>query len=552
MSTQRNLLAELYVYTAVPLPHSNRIGMMQKLCLFLLITLLAPQTSWAQLSKSSITGSRVRCTNNVAASHACSNIDLLARVSKEDLDPTAKEITDIWGWTDPDTKREYALVGTTISVVFIDVTDPVNPVHLGRLPSHDSRRQIVWRDMKVYKDHMYVVVDGGNNGMQVFDLRQLRSAPRTPKDWIATAHYDKIRTAHNVAINEETGFAYIVGSALSSGSDFGICNNPRFQLGLHIVDIRDPANPVYAGCFSDRSYVNTSRGYTHDTQCVLYRGPDAKYQGREICISSNETHISIADVTDKNNPKMVGAATYPYVAYSHQGWLTEDQKYFLMNDEIDEMSYSSSVSRTRTIIWDLNELEDPVYHSSFFFPTQSTDHNLYVHGNYMYAANYKTGLRIVNISNINEPEEIAFFDTHPNSDSHGTDAGAWSSFRFPGSETTIVSSDPDGLFVLDPTSVPTSTETPVATVPDAFSLSPAYPNPFNPVTSTVLSLPKQTSVRAEVLDMLGRSIRVLKEGVLPPGDHQLTFDASQHPSGSYYIRVQTGQYTTGTKVVLIK
>ena len=524
---------------------------MGKLCLLVLITVLIPQISWAQLPQSSITGSRVHCTNGMAANHACNNIDLLARVSETELDPNSQRGNDIWGWIDPDTKREYALVGMTKSVVFVDVTDPVNPVHLGRLPTHDPTYEFLWRDMKVYKDHMYVVVDG-DGGMQVFDLRQLRSAPRTPKDWDETAYYDGgIILAHNLAINEETGFAYLAGYALSRESDdLGACKNYESQLGLHIVDIRDPVNPVYAGCFSDRPYVSTGRGYTHDTQCVLYRGPDAKYKGREICVSSNETHISITDVTDKSNPKMVGAATYPDVAYAHQGWLTEDHRYFLMNDEKDESNYL--VEKTRTIIWDLDELEDPVYHSSFFFPTRSTDHNLYVHGDYMYAANYKTGLRIVNISNINEPEEIAFFDTHPNSDSHGTDAGAWSSFRFPKSGTTIVNSHPDGLLILDPTSVPTNLETSAKAVPETFSLSPAYPNPFNPITSTMLSLPKQTSIRAEVLDMLGRSIHTIRDGVLPAGDHLLTFDARQLPSGSYYIRVQAGHHTTGIKVVLIK
>ena len=106
--------------------------------------------------------------------------------------------------------------------------------------------------------------------------------------------------------------------------------------------------------------------------------------------------------------------------------------------------------------------------------------------------------------------------------------------------------------ILDPLPVTITHTEASAVIPEAFSLSPAYPNPFNPVTSTVLSLPEQTEVRAEVLDMLGRSVDLLEDGVLSAGQHVLTFDAGQLPSGSYYIRVQTDRYATGTRVVLIK
>ena len=520
---------------------------MKKIWYLALVVLFVSQTAQAQFSQSTIRGSRVKCVDNLAANHACSNIDLLARMSKADLEVTGRSVlNDIWGWTDPETKREYALVGTGQFVAFVDVTDPINPIYNGKLPGHESDFPIIWRDMKVYNNHMYVTVDGRNNGMQVFDLRQLRNFDGIPRDFRATAHYDGITSAHNLAINEESGFAYITGYELS-GSAQGAKDTCRGR-GLHIVDIRIPSNPTYAGCFANRGTGHRNDGYTHDAQCVIYRGPDEKYQGREICIGSNESHISIADVTDKKDPVNVAAASYPHVGYAHQGWLTTDHEYFLMNDETDE--FSLEVSNTRTIIWDLADLEDPIYHSAFYFSSTGPDHNLYVHGDYMFASNYSEGLRIVDISDINQPQEIAFFDTHPGHDD--TFAGAWSNYHFPESGTTIVGSHPDGLMILNPLPVTITHTEASAAIPEAFSLSPAYPNPFNPVTSTVLSLPEQTEVRAEVLDMLGRSVDLLEDGVLSAGQHILTFDASQLPSGSYYIRVQTDQHATGTRVVLIK
>ncbi len=450
---------------------------MTKFTYLILLSLCIFHPASAQLSQQSITGSRVKCVNHLAADHACSEIDLLARLSKNDLDAESGWINDIWGWTDSLKSREYALVGTGKSVVFVDVTDPVNPVRLGKLPGRTSEsNDVLWRDIKVYKDHMFVTVDGEENGMQVFDLHQLRTFGGIPKDFKESAHYDGISKAHNLAINEESGFAYITGYQPSSSSS-ALMDTCKGR-GLHIVDIREPINPVYAGCFADPSTGNRRDGYTHDAQCVIYRGPDVQYRGREICIGSNETHISIADVTDKSNPVPVGAATYPQQGYTHQGWLTDDHRYFLMNDEFDEVT-NPEVKNTRTIIWDLTDLEDPRYHSSFFYPTENPDHNLYVHGNYMYAANYTTGLRIVDISEIDKPREIAFFDTHPKDDDSNF-GGAWSSFRFQGSGTTIVSSDPAGLLILDPVTVTiTYADEPIA-IPESFSLSATYPNPFKP------------------------------------------------------------------------
>ncbi len=409
------------------------------------IAILSLQMAHAQIPKSgSILGARIKCTNSQASFYPCKGVDLLARMSKKDLKIATNYINDIWGWTDPGTGREFALVGTGQSVAFVDVTDPVNPTYIGKLPGHDSKTPILWRDMKVYSNHMYVTVDGGNNGMQVFDLKQLRNFKDTPIDFKETAHYDGIKTAHNLAINEETGYAYITGYTLSASEEGAkdTCGGK----GLHMVNLQSPSEPAYAGCFADLKTGRSIDGYTHDAQCLTYRGPDTTYRGREICIGSNETHISIADVTDKAVPVILGKASYPNVGYAHQGWLSANQSYFFMNDELDE--FNGLVNRTRMIIWDLRDLEDPLYHSVFNFNSTSPDHNLYVHGSYVYATNYTTGLRIVDISSIGQPEEIAFFDTHPGT-SADPFAGAWSSYRFSGSGTIIVSSEPDGLLILD-------------------------------------------------------------------------------------------------------
>jgi choice-of-anchor B domain-containing protein len=318
------------------------------------------------------------------------------------------------------------------------VTDPANPVYLGELPLHQGAQPNLWRDIKVYRDHAFIVADGaGPHGMQVFDLTQLRGVRLPPVTFTETAHYDRIHSAHNIAINEATGFAYPIGS--SGGGE--TCGG-----ALHMIDIRDPTHPTFAGCYADTTTGMARTGYTHDTQCVTYQGPDARYQGKEICFNSSETAVGIADVTDKARPRTLAVASYPNVGYTHQGWLSEDQRYFFVDDELDELA--GSVPKTRTLVWDVTDLEDPVLHAEYLGTTSASDHNLYVRGRYMYQSNYVSGLRVIDIADPAHPVEVGYFDTVPWGENVPGFAGSWSNYPYFKSGTIIVTSMREGLFVL--------------------------------------------------------------------------------------------------------
>jgi choice-of-anchor B domain-containing protein len=347
-------------------------------------------------------------------------------------------LNDVWGWTDPQTNREYALVGRTNGTSFVDVTDPANPRYLGDLPMTEGAQANVWRDIKVYGDHAFIVADGaGPHGMQVFDLTKLRDVPNAPVTFTADAHYDRLASAHNIVINEQTGTAFAVG--VNSGGE--VCGG-----GLHLIDIRDPKNPTFQGCFSDPRTGNAGTGYSHDAQCVTYTGPHQKYAGREICFGSNETALSIADVTDRENPIALSRASYPDVQYSHQGWLTPDQRYFYMNDEGDEVG--GIVPRTRTIIWDVADLDDPQIAGMFMGETPASDHNLYIVGDTMYQSNYSSGLRVIDISDRANPREIGFFDSVPTGNDEAGFNGSWSNYPYFRSGTIIFTSIGEGLFIV--------------------------------------------------------------------------------------------------------
>ncbi len=524
------------------------------------------------------------CVDGMAAGmFPCEGVDLLSHVSQAELGTSFNN--DIWGWTDPDTGKEYALVGASNGTVMVDVTDPRAPVVQGILPTASTQGGSSWRDIKVYADHAFIVSEHTNHGVQVFDLTDLRDWDGTYTTYQVVARYTGHGSAHNIYINEDTGFLYSVGAGAFSGAglpnivtvaspssaagtyqatgaafgpaptstsltgplavvnsstgvpsqgcgplvDFpagaiavadrggcnfaiitanaqaagaiavvvvnnvagapitmggddpsitipavmvsqadgnaikaglpasgGVSSNPAVincGTGLHMIDINDPANPTYAGCFQDH-------GYVHDTQCVIYEGPDAAYHGRELCFNSNATssgagglhRVAVVDVTDKSNPVALSRVAYPNDGYSHQGWLTEDQRFFIHGDELDEQRRGIP---TTTRVWDVSDVDNPVLHQVFEYGTTSIDHNVYTEGRTATASNYTTGLRVLDAGDVANKgiSQTGFFDLYPENDNATFEGGTWSNYPWYDQPNVVaVNSIDRGLFMLDITS----------------------------------------------------------------------------------------------------
>ena len=367
------------------------------------------------------------CLQGQAGSFTCANVELLAWMTRASLG--FGQVNDIWGWTDPVSGVEYAILGMQRAAVFIDLRVPTQPVHVATLPTQSIGS--IWRGIKVYGNHAFVVSEARFHGMQVFDLTQLAAVTAPPQTFAATAWYGGFGTAHNIVINEETGFAYAVGSDTCFG-------------GLHIVDIRDPLHPTFAGCYA-------GDGYTHDAQCVVYRGPDPDHQGRQICLASNVDALTIVDVTDPAAPIALSSTSYEGVGYTHQGWLSEDQAYFFLDDEFDELDNPALGDPTLTYVWDLSDLDAPFVTGVHQGVASSIDHNQFVVGDHIFQANYTSGLRVLRMGDLSRGEllEVGFFDTHPEGDQQSFN-GAWGSYPFFASGIVIVSDINRGMFVLRP------------------------------------------------------------------------------------------------------
>ena len=176
------------------------------------------------------------CSGGTAGLYPCNGYDLQAHLSLNALN--AGGGNDSWGWTDPVTGKEYALMALNNGTAFIDISNPTSPIYLGKLPTHTNNSS--WRDVKTYNDHAFIVSEASGHGMQVFDLTRLRSVPNPPVTFNNDAHYNGFGRAHNIVINEDTGYAYAVGTSTFNG-------------GPHFINIQNPTNPPppFVFCWQD-------------------------------------------------------------------------------------------------------------------------------------------------------------------------------------------------------------------------------------------------------------------------------------------------------------
>lgn len=382
------------------------------------------------------------CEGGLAAGlYPCNHIDLLSTLGVGAVG--GGDMNDIWGWTDPLDGTEYVILCRTSGTAFIDISDPINPLYLGNLPTNTVNS--LWRDAKVFsrpeldQHHAFIVSEAGGHGMQVFDLTKLRDVSNPPQTFAADAVYTGFGNAHNIVINEATGHAYGVGTGTANG-------------GLHIVDINDPLNPTIVGLVSEE-------GYTHDAHVVNYAGPDPDHQGKEIAFACNEVKVSIIDVTDPTDAivlsNTLSEGNYN-AGYTHQGWLTEDHRFFVLGDELDE--YYGTVNGTTTYFWNVEDLDNPFLAFTYTSSLPAIDHNLYIKDGIAYQSNYRAGLRMMDVSDLanGNASEIAYFDVYPSSNSAAFN-GSWSNYPFFASGVVAVSHIEQGLFLLRPSIFTAST-----------------------------------------------------------------------------------------------
>ncbi|KAM4065684.1 regulatory P domain-containing protein [Hirsutella rhossiliensis] len=385
------------------------------------------------------------CKDGKAGEYSCNKLDLKGFLRHQDMQSRSRRGNDVWGWTSPD-GREFALVGQADGTAFVEVLSDGSLQYFGRLNTQTEAS--IWRDIKVIGNHAYIGSEAPDHGLQIFDLTKLLKVdPKNPPSFSTSsdlaALFSGFGSSHNIVANEETKTIFAVGTA----------RNEKCRGGLWMVDVSNPRHPQDNGCVSQD-------GYVHDAQCVIYRGPQRDFQGREICHCFNEDSLTIVDITNRPSPRQLSRTTYKGASYTHQGWLaTSDQRYLLLDDEQDELKSAGMASdgHTTTYIVDVSDLTKPVFTGIYKSPVKSIDHNQYVLDGLSYQSNYGSGLRMVNVSTIVEDDtgslfkEVGFFDVYPNDDAEGgtvTFNGAWSVYPYFKSGYVLVNSIERGIFSL--------------------------------------------------------------------------------------------------------
>lgn len=335
-------------------------------------------------------------------------------------------MNDIGGWTSPAGER-YALATNSGGIAFVRVTDPGDPVFVGKIQSQNPADfRNIWGDPDTFGNFGYFVTEIDGSSIVIVDLTGLDAlgvAPSPDFDIEVEGLVDVFRFngggydgSHNIVINEETGFAYVAGVHIEAGTQCGGQDPARFN--TLILDLNpDPTAPTVVACIANAG--------EHDFHVVNYSGPDQDYLGSEILFvfdgRDREGQATgnpvggktlIWDVTDKANIVEIASFRVPGLVFSHNGSTTAEQDFLFIGDEIDELvlanwsiagffaqplDETTNKPRTGTYIIDIRDLDNPLFFQRFDNGTVGLDHNNMVVGNRLYIASYTSGTRVFDI-----------------------------------------------------------------------------------------------------------------------------------------------------------
>lgn len=380
------------------------------------------------------------CVNGKAENYACQNIDLLSHMPLAEFSTNPSSANDIWGFTDLNDNKEYALIGLKNGTAVVDVTSPSQPKEIGTISGASS----TWRDIKVYqckegdnyKAWAYVTTEA-SQGLQVIDLNNLPSSIS-----LATT-VGEFSSAHNVYL---ANVDYTTNAALENMQPYIYISGSNKNDGAYrVFSLTNPALPQLL------TTPPAGTGYVHDattlvidddrvSQCAEGHNPC------ELLVDFNETSVDIWDMTDKSAPFKISATPYSGAQYTHSGWWSADKNYIFIQDELDEMRLGLNTT-LRTL--DISNLTRPVVTHNWTGPTRAIDHNGFTKGNRYYMSNYRAGLTVLDVTNPNNLSQVGSFDTFAiPAENTANFNGAWGTYPYLPSGNILVSDIEYGLFVL--------------------------------------------------------------------------------------------------------
>lgn len=421
--------------------------------------------------------------------------------------------SNCWGYTDP-SGREYALMGAISGLSIVEITNPDSLREVAFVPGIRS----TWREIKTHSHYAYVVTDVYSTpdsllGTTIVDLSGLPDSVRLVRRWVHASGSRNTKLAHTISIHD--GYLYLNG-----------CANwpPRAVL---IFSLADPENPTYVGAWGTE-YIHDSMVRNDTMFAAAIYSPGG---------------LNIVDVTNKSNPRFITKITYDG-AGTHNAWTTEDGHYVVTTDEI-------GTTEKDLKIWDIRNLPSYSRVSNFTVDPTATVHNVHIKGRYAYVSWYTAGAHVVDLSNPAQPVHAGGYDTFlptPTSPYQG----CWGVFPYYNTNKFIACDRQSGLYVFALDTSTTAIQNFDRRIPSALELLQNYPNPFNLSTRLAFRIPKSAFVTLKVFDVLGREVATVVHEEMQPGTYEVTWDASDVPSGVYFYRLISGPFVETKKLIVLK
>ena len=447
------------------------------------------------------------------------NINLLAHLDPE-KDATGndgRKYSGCWGWVQPSTQKEYALVGTSNHTYFIDVSNPSAPVIRDSVKG--KHPGCTWREIKTYQNYCYIVSDDATpNTFQIVDMQYLPDSVHVVYE--GTSYFER---CHTLFVDKDK--LYCGGPTLLGGSN---------SENMHVYSLATPSVPVLVRkLFQDVPSIT----YVHD----MYVRNDTVYA------SCGPQGIQIIHLTASNTFSLLASYTgYQYNGYNHSSWLTENRKTMVFADEVPAGLPAKSI--------DVSNLNNIVSLDVFKSHTGATAHNPYIIGNnWCWMSTYQDGLYLYDISNPSIISVYGFFDTSPLygvNDNFSTSAyrGNWGAYPFLPSKIVIALDMQNGIFILDPDYNYKNTVS-INETKTSSSVFTTYPNPANDELKITLINQSNANIHYTITDVLGKVIDAnsfnVNEAVFKTSIH-----TNQLTNGCYFITLQGTNFTETQKIII--
>jgi len=320
------------------------------------------------------------------------NVSLISHIEL----PNGEDGNDVWGYTD-ENGLEYAIMGGASTTYIWSLEDHANPIQRAAIGGTTT----IWRDMKVWEDHIYVTTDNTQNntnfdGLLIIDMSE---APDNitfefQRDTFNLAGQEEVLgSCHNIYIDED-GYAYLAGCNVGVG-------------GVIILDLEDKDNK----------------------DSILYAS--------EIF----EGIFSMYDIRDRSNPILINSAQTTF-DFTHNAWLSDDGNYLFTTDE-----------RANAFV-DAFDISDPmdIQKIDSYRPLDTEGrgvipHNTHYYDGYLVTSWYTDGFKVIDANKPDNLIEVAKYDTWDGPD--GDFFGCWGAYPFFPSGVMLASDINSGLYVLD-------------------------------------------------------------------------------------------------------